>query len=178
MGRREIAFLREGQWRSRRAPGNCSRRGEQPPENTDRRVETMEARNPRSTAVNDANPRKRGEQIGAERLEKRSVFNRRRGEIKFSAKKTKKRHPNAPLVSFYSERFLGHSRSSREFLLQSWLVGGRSRRDTGVREPHWRKGRGRVVTVSISEQVHGEKLIARYWVPERSLRYFLSRVPQ
>ena len=89
VGRREMAFRREGQWRSRRAPGNCSRRGGQPPENTDRRVETMEARNPRSTAVNDANPRKRGKQIGAERLEKKTVFNRRRGKIKFAAKKTK-----------------------------------------------------------------------------------------
>ena len=178
MGRREIAFLREGQWRSRRAPGNCGRGGEQPPENTDRWVETVEARNPRSTAVNNANPRKRGKQIGAERLEKRTVFNRRRGEIKFPAKKTKKRHPNAHLVSFYSERFLGHSRSSRELLLQSWLVGGRSRRATGVRGPHWGRGRGRVVTASISEQVRGEKLIARYWVPERLLRYFLSRVPR
>ena len=74
VGRREMAFLRERQWRSRRAPGNCGRRGEQPSENTDRRVETMEARNPRSTAVNDTNPRKRGKQIGAEWLEKKNRF--------------------------------------------------------------------------------------------------------
>ena len=151
VGRREMAFRREGQWRSRRAPGNCGRGGEQPPENTDRWVETVEARNPRSTAVNDANPRKRGNKSG---------------------RNDSKKEP------FLIERFLGHSRSSRELLLQSWLVGGRSRRDTGVRGPHWGRGRGRVVTVSISEQVRGEKLIARYWVPERLLQYFLSRVPR
>ena len=104
----------------------------------------------------------KGKQIGAERLEKRTVFNRRREEIKFPAKTTKKRHPNAPLVYFYSERFLGHSRSSRELLLQSWLVGGRSRRDAGVRGPHWGRGRGRVVTVCQWGETDCEILIARY----------------